>query len=408
MKHFILFFLLVGNTLLFSQNTENFDVRFLEAKKLERNGNRIEAINQTEKLINEFPNHVEVAIFGAQLQAFEKNHSESLKRLEKLNETYPNNYDILSVYIDVLRWDNQNEKSIQVSNALLQLYPDNEEILIKKGKSLEIQTKNEEALKIFEQVLAKNPTQEDALAAKKRLSQKQYKNHLGVFYYNSSFVEKLAPWHMGGFELMRKTKVFPLRAQLTTATRYDEFATQLEMEAYPKLSAKMSAHVGLGFANNLKIFPDWRSTLDIYRTLPKKFEVSLGFRTLKYNNGINMIYAGYLGKYYKNFWFVYRGYVFSPPDENNLYLSHTAMIRRYGKDIDNFTSISFFTGNTPFSVGWLNQIYGVTTQGINVEQQVKIKMDRILKLGFMYENEEYAPEKTRNRLTFMFTLINRF
>lgn len=408
MKQFILLFLIIGNTLLFSQNTENFEVRFLEAKQLERSGNRIEAINQTEKLISEFPTEVDVAIFGAQLQAFNKNYPESLKRLEKLNETYPNNYDILSVYIDVLRWDNQNEKSLQFCDSLLQLYPDNEEILIKKGKSLEILEKEEEALKVFEQVLLKNPTQEEALVAKKRLSVTSYKNHLGIFYYNSSFLEDIKPWHMGGIELMRKTKIFPIRAQLTTATRFDEFGTQLEAEAYPKLSAKMSAHVGLGFGNNIRIFPDWRSTLDIYRTLPHKFEFSLGFRTLKYPNGINMIYAGYLGKYFNNYWLVYRGYVFSPPDESKLYLSHTAMIRRYGNDIDNFTAISFFTGNTPFSAGWLNQIYGVTTQGVNVEQQLKIKKDRILKLAFMYENEEYAPEKTRNRLTFMFTLINRF
>jgi hypothetical protein len=84
------------------------------------------------------------------------------------------------------------------------------------------------------------------------------------------------------------------------------------------------------------------------------------------------------------------------------------MIRRYGKDTDNFTSVSFFTGSTPFSVGWLNQIYGVTTQGINIEQQFKIYDYRIVKLGLMYENEEISLDKTRNRITVMATLIKRF
>lgn len=404
----IIGFLIFGNLVAYSQEKDSLDIQFLEVKKLEKTGNRIEAKKKTDKLIAKYPTNVDVAIFGAQLKAFDNEFPESLARLQKLIDEHPKHYDVIAVYIDVLRWNNENIKSIQYCDTLLKYYPKNEEIFIKKGKALEIIQKNEDAKTIYKEVLATNPTQEDALIAIKRLNKVSYKNHFGIFYANTSFKESMRPWHMGGFEWMRKKKIFPLRAQLTMATRYDEFASQLELEAYPKLNKKMSLHVGVGFSNNDIIFPNWRSTLDIYRTLPNKFEAAIGFRTLKYPNGINMIYASYLGKYYKNYWILYRGYYYTPPNESKMYFSHTAQVRRYYNDPDNYTAATLFTGNTPFSVGWLNQISGVKTQGFNIEQQLKINDTRLIKLVFMYENEEFVPNKTRNKFTLMGTLITRF
>ncbi len=381
--------------------------RFLEAKLLEKNQKRPEAKAIMNELVQQHPDNLEMGLLDAQLNAFDKEYITSLSKFEILIPKDSTNYDVLSSYIDVLRWSGDNTKSITFCEKQLANHPKDENTLLQKTKALENDQQIDEALAVVDELLKINPNNTEAQTIQRRLKEKNIKSHFGIFYMNSFFKEKLDPWHIGGVELLRKTKVFPLRFQLSTAMRFDEVSTQFEAEAYPRLNDKMSMHVGAGFSNNSILFPNWRSTLDIYRTLPNGFEASLGFRTLKLSNGNNMIYAVYLGKYYKKYWILYRGYYFTPPATTTGYLSHQFQVRRYYKNTDNYTDFSFYTGKFPFNaIG--NQNLNVKTAGFKIEQQIKVNEYRLFKVAAMYENEEYAPARFRNRISIMGTIIKRF
>ncbi|MCE3297131.1 MAG: hypothetical protein K0R65_2845 [Crocinitomicaceae bacterium] len=410
-KHIFALFCLFISLGIFAQQ-DSSAVLFKRAKEHEASGNRKEARRIMLQLVSVYPADVDFGLFNARLKAYDEEFKAAISDLELLQQKHPSHYEILSSLADISRWDGQYELSLQTSDSLLKYYPQDQLPYVKKALVHEDRHEYDEAEKLLLRVLEKLPGDKEILQILERVRSKNYKQHMGVFYYNTSFIQSFAPWHFGGVEYMRKTRFAPLRAVASIASRFEEQSLQFELEAYPKLGKKSYLYAGAGFSDGKNLFPDWRTSLELYRVFPRKWEASLGFRNLNYvsklNNGsdMNFVFTASLGKYFPKYWMYYRN--FARFETSGSSFSHLLHLRRYLEDEDRYLALSLIQGANPMFVGWLNQFSTLNTTGAALDYQFKWKSKNIGKLSFLYEKEEYLPGMERDRLTAMMTYLKRF
>jgi YaiO family outer membrane protein len=87
-----------------------------------------------------------------------------------------------------------------------------------------------------------------------------------------------------------------------------------------------------------------RYSAELYKSLPKSFEASLGFRALKYST-TTTIYTGSVGWYTGNSYWSFRPYL--TPGDSGTSKSGTVNYRKYRSDANNYFSIAAGMGFSP-------------------------------------------------------------
>lgn len=153
------------------------------------------------------------------------------------------------------------------------------------------------------------------------------KHTLSLSYDYNHFQKQFSSnWHLASLEYKRQLSRGAVLGRLNYGNRLNQQGWQGELEAYPVLSKKVYAYTGVGFSNNLPVFPKWRTGASLYVTLPKAWEVEGGFRQLYFTESIWLGTAG-LSKYVGNWLFNLRSYIAFEDIANNQ--SYFASARRY-------------------------------------------------------------------------------
>jgi len=96
--------------------------------------------------------------------------------------------------------------------------------------------------------------------------------------------------------------------------------------------------------SNSFLYPDIRYGAELYKSLPRSFEASIGFRALKYSSTTN-IYTGSIGWYTGNSYLSFRAYV--TPGEPKASKSGAINYRKYRSDANNYLSVTVGIGFSP-------------------------------------------------------------
>jgi YaiO family outer membrane protein len=108
-------------------------------------------------------------------------------------------------------------------------------------------------------------------------------------------------------EYQFRNKWVPLSVRINYANRFSINDAQLELDVYPKINDKIYLFGNLGFSNN-QLFPSFRLAFEPYFLLPKKFELSVGYRHINFITSTSNIYTASINKYIGNIWFGLRTY----------------------------------------------------------------------------------------------------
>jgi YaiO family outer membrane protein len=146
------------------------------------------------------------------------------------------------------------------------------------------------------------------------------------------------------FRYGRQNKYGSIIAKVNLNRRFDENGAQYEVDLYPKIAKGLYAYLNFGVANSF-LFPDIRYGAELYKSLPKSFEASLGFRTLKFTTSTTNIFTGSVGWYNGNNYWSFRPYL--TPGEAGLSESANLIFRRYRSDADNYFELSGGMGYSP-------------------------------------------------------------
>jgi len=208
------------------------------------------------------------------------------------------------------------------------------------------------------------------------------------------------PWHLATASYSRNLKSAYLGLNLNYANRFQQNASEVELETYPKFKKGLYAYVGGAMKlNSNQLFPDYRLGISIYKSLPNKFELETGLRHLQFNDITNVWVLGF-GKYVGNSYLNLRSYWTN--NESRLNESFIFTAKFYlSDDRHDYWSFNAGTGIAFDDRTQINNtIYQLNSFRAGLDYSKNINPKTIVKAGFQWINEEYLNDTFGNQFGF--------
>jgi YaiO family outer membrane protein len=325
------------------------DTAFEVARKLAFNEHRKQAQDSLNLILTKYPDYHEIRSFLATTYSWDGDYKNARKEFAYILEKDTKNKEAWTGAV-------KNELSASLPyDALgkvtkaLDIYPNDTDLLYLKASAEEKTNKPLEALHTIDDLLAKDPENQKAKDYKNSLNVSLRKNSIGVSTAVDIYSEVFQPFQYYILRYSRQTKYGTIIAKVNINRRFETNGAQYEVDLYPRIVKGLYGYLNLGLSQS-SIFPSARFGGELYKSLPKGFEVSLGYRGLKYDN-ITNIYTGSMGWYHGSNYWSFRPY-FTPGDAG-ISKSGTIIYRRYGSDADNYIGFDTGIGFSPE----LNQFY---------------------------------------------------
>ncbi|WP_456422142.1 YaiO family outer membrane beta-barrel protein [Lutibacter sp.] len=344
----------------------NPDTAFEVARELAFNKHRKQAQDSLLFILTKYPNYHDIRAFLASTYSWDSNYKKARKEFMYVLNKDPQRKTTWIAAINNELWSESPFKALELTTLALKHFPNNEEILLLKAKAQQNGKNPEDALATVEQVILLNPSNQKALDYKNSLINALSFNTIGLRAAVDLYSEVFDPMQLHTLKYSRQTKYGSLIAKVNFSRRFQENGMQFELDLYPKIANGLYAYLNVGFANTF-LFPDFRYGAELYKSLPKSFEISAGFRALKYTS-TTTIYTGSIGWYTGNSYWAFRTYI--TPNDNGISKSGTLNYRKYRKDADNYFSVAFGMGYSPeidrFNFGGNeNVIINLQSQNLN-------------------------------------------
>ncbi|HSD05892.1 YaiO family outer membrane beta-barrel protein [Flavobacterium sp.] len=325
------------------------DVSFKTARDLAFNNKRKQAQDTLLHILTKYPDYHDVREFLASTYAWDGNN---LKARAEFKYILSKTHTIKTTWVAAIKneiWGDFPFQALKLSKKALTVFPNDIEIL-------ELQNKVQETTMIsaltaggVQTSSSKIVNNEAIEKTESNIENKVRNNTIGIISEIDFYSEIYDPMIYSSLKYARQTKYGSVIAKVNTNSSYDDFGTQFEVDLYPKIAKGMYAYLNFGVSDS-SLFPDYRYGVELFKSLPKGFEVSLGFRGLQYDS-TTMIYTGSVTWYNGNDYWSIRPY-FTPGD-NGLSSSATLTYRKYRNDADNYFGINAGFGISPE----LNQNY---------------------------------------------------
>jgi len=319
------------------------DEAFKNARELAFNSNRKQAQDTLLLILTKYPTYNDVRSFLASTYSWDGDYKKAKKEFAQVLKNDTDRLDTWEAAIKNELYSDSPFSALEMANKALKLFPSNSEFLYLKASAQEDSNKQEEALKTIEILLEKNPKHEKGINYKNDLINKLSHNTIGLRATVEVYSEVFDPMQYYLLQYGRQTKYGSINAKVNFSRRFASNAWQFEVDLYPRISEGLYAYLNFGTSES-SLFPKIRYGAELYKSLPKSFEASLGFRSLKYSETTN-IYTGSVGWYTGNSYWSFRSYV--TPDNAGSSISGTINYRKYRKDANNYFSIDAGMGFSP-------------------------------------------------------------
>ena len=351
--------------------TGNPDTAFKVARELAFNKHRKQAQDTLLLILSKYPTYNDVRAFLASTYSWDGDYNKARKEFLKVLQ---NDTDRKTTWVAAINnelWSESPFKAFELANEALKYFPKDADITLLKAKAQQNGKNPEDALTTVKEVLLNNPKNTKAIEYKHSLIDALSYNTIGLKSSIDLYSKVFNPMQLHTLKYSRQTKYGSIIAKTNISRRFQENGIQFEVDLYPKITNGLYAYLNVGFANTF-LFPDVRYGAELYKSLPGSFEISAGFRGLKYSSSTT-IYTGSLGWYTGNSYWSFRTYI--TPNDNGSSKSGTLNYRKYRSDANNYFSVSLGMGYSP-EIDRFN-FYG------NANAIVKLK-SQLLKGGYFF------------------------
>ncbi len=342
---FMLLFLLTFEA--YSQKktfTGDPDKAFEIARELAFNKQRKQAQDSLLFILTKYPNYHDIRSFLGSTYSWDGEYKKAKNEFLYVLKKDPERKNTWIAAINNDLWGDTPFSALQLTNNALTYFLENEEILYLKAKAEENSNNPEEALRTLQFILKLHPTNQKAKSYKESLIHALSYNTIGISSSVDLYAKKERdPMQYYSLKYSRQTKYGSITGKFNFNRRFQKNGVQFEVDMYPKISKGLYAYVSFGISNT-DLFPSVRYGAELYKSLPKSFEISAGFRGLKYTE-TTIIYTGSAGWYTGNSYWVFRTYI-TPGNEGSS-TSGTLTYRKYRSDADNYFSLSAGMGFSP-------------------------------------------------------------
>jgi len=338
------------------ENPADAEVGFLLARAYAYSGRWDEAEETLGRLLAEHPTDTDLLVFKARLLCWRKDLDGAESVFRRALELQPRSADALVGLADLASWRGDNDAALVYARQALDLDPRHAGALFRTGTVLLWQGNYGQARGYLAAAVELEPRNKDFLRA--------LANAAPLFARRAEvwLAGKNEHWSDGraDYSDLGLTALFSLfsdRAKLMVkanrAWRSGEHDDQLGLEAYPHLWKGAYGYVDLSVSPGADFAPASSFHLEVYQSVLRRFEVSLGVRRMNFpGDGITLLAAsaaGYWGRWYGNVRALYANPV------TGAELTWMAGLRRYFS-ATNYGWAALGRGSRSFEAGSLEDI----------------------------------------------------
>ncbi|AUP79792.1 YaiO family outer membrane beta-barrel protein [Flavivirga eckloniae] len=396
-KHIFIIFIFMSFCALGQQKAFKGDPdrAFKVARELAFNKQRKQAQDTLLHILTKYPDYHDIRSFLASTYSWDGDYKKAKTEFDYILKKAPDRPDTWVAAIKNELYSEAPFSALKMTNIALNHLPKNPDILYLKASAEDATNNPEEALLTINNLLLESPDHEKSKTYKASLIDKLSLNVIGLKSAVDVYSQTFDPMQYHLFKYVRQTKYGGIHGKANFNRRFQSNGLQLEVDMYPRIVKGLYAYVNFGWANSF-LFPNIRYGAELYKSLPKSFEASLGFRALKYSATTN-IYTGSVGWYTGNSYWSFRAYV--TPGHPGASKSGTLSYRKYRRDANNFLSIDVGAGFSPeenrFNFGGNEDaIINLQSQKLNLGYYFSSKNNKIIwgaQAGIAHQEISFNP-----------------
>ena len=317
-----------------------------EARSAAIAGKRGEAARMLTAHLDTFPRDADARLLLGVVLSWDGKYDEAERELRRVLEQSPTYNDARVALANVAWWTGRYDLLQELAATGRVQRPYDVEWIMLDARALDGLGRRREARQAVMSLLARQPGHVQARNLKNRLDTQLRPWTLTMGYGTDRFSDQRTPWNEYTTSLSRQTPVGSVIGRVSHAERFGYSDRLFEVEFYPSFRPGTYGFVSYGRAKDDTLFPNYRVAADLYQSLGRGFEASVGMRRLAFSSNTD-IYLGTLTKYVGN-WMI-TGKVFSVPDfegpEDSL--SYHGLVRRYIRgDGESFLSAGYSRGSS--------------------------------------------------------------
>ena len=317
-----------------------------EARTAAIAGRRAEAVEMLGTHLTTFPRDADARLLLGVVLSWDGKYDDADRELRRVLEQSPTYNDARVALANVAWWTGRYDVLQELAATGRLQRPYDVEWIILEARALDGLGRRREARQAVMTLLARQPGHAQAKTLKNRLDTELRPWMLTMGYGGDRFSDQRTPWNEYSTSVSRQTPVGSVIARVSHTERFGYSDRLFEIEAYPSFRPGTYGFISYGRAKDDTLFPNYRLAADLYQSLGRGFEASVGVRRLAFSSTTD-IYLGTLTKYVGN-WMV-TGKVFSVPDfdgpEDSL--SYHGLVRRYIRgDGESFLTAGYSRGSS--------------------------------------------------------------
>jgi YaiO family outer membrane protein len=238
------------------------DGQLSDARAAVAAGRRAEAMAMLESRLAAVPRDVDARLLHAQILSWEARYDDARRELQDVLLQSPSYTDARVALMNVEWWSGRTHEASDVADA----------------------------------ILAVDPGHTQARAIRERSDAARRPWLATISHSIDSFSDGRGAWRETTTSLTRRMPRAAVIARVTDARRSSASDRQVEIEIYPRFRPGTSASVGVGVGADRTFFPAYRASFDLYQTVSRGFELSVGIRRLGFDDPRDVFAAG-IAKY---------------------------------------------------------------------------------------------------------------
>jgi YaiO family outer membrane protein len=285
----------------------------------------------------ERPGDSDASVMQGLILSWEGRYDEARKPLQAVLAREPDYSDAVLALFSVEMWSGNPAQAEQLAREAIERRPGYEPYLEAQSKALaRVQSDREAA--------APGKAGADWRELSNGPSWQAVVSHSSTF-----FSDGRSPWREEQIGVRRLTKLGSFLLRASQSNQYGSSSQLVEIDAYPRLRPGTYAYFNLGYSPDHRHYPHYRLGSELFQGVSHGFEVSGGFRLLRFKEKKIQVYTGSITKYKGNWFFSARTFM-TPDSQQGSSRSVQFWVRRYLGDGTNYIGTRYGRGASPFEI----------------------------------------------------------
>jgi YaiO family outer membrane protein len=356
------------------------------ARKDFSDGRAQAAIARLDRHLQAAPGDVDARVLLGSIYSWGGQYDDARRELKRVLQTHPSYGDAVSALANVEIWSGNAGAAVETARTALERDDSRIDLQLVLARALHARGESREARRIVHRVLGRAPDNAAARELRRTLGiERLWEITTGYAY--DRFDDGRAGWRETAVSVKRDTPAGAVFARLSHAARFGLDDDQLEIEMYPRLGTGRYAYVSVGVSPDAILYPERRFAADIYQSLPRGFEATVGYRRLAFASPVD-IYTPAISKYAGAYLFTARLYL--TPNLAGTSQSLHLSARRYLPDGISYVGVRVNRGAVREEVRDLNDTLVLDSTGLSAEVNAAATDRLLVGVSGGFSNEERA------------------